>query len=712
MTIKLRTLLLGLLLALPFAAQAATVTYISAATSPSTTASATYVTASFTPTAGSVQFGGCVISGTVLEPPTITNSLGGTYTEVDSITRSTNDRLYAFVADQTSTASAQTVTIDVTGDNGTGGFCIVFEADITRTGSSALKQAIAVSENTAGPSAPVVTFGANVTTTNPTFGCVVQGAQPNAVTEPTNWTEAGDTGFDTPTVGMECAYRNSGYTGTTITWGSSESAYAAFGIELDASAAAGPASFSSVTVGPIADGYDIDYTVTGANAQVYYVVCAPGDAAPNQTELQAVQCGGGNAAWYGGNEAATADVAGDFQATEANNPPRADVYVGCDAAGGDCTISTNADEDRSPRSGFALVALTSCAATGLCDLDSYFDPDMAIGDVFEYEDDTNQSADCNVAIAADGDLTLTPVLSGDCDDLQSFEYCAEDVSSATTGAFTTPSCWSADDTIYVNNSPPECAFEAEAELFVLEDDVAMSAVDWNSYCSDPDAHTITYTVTSGSLPTGTALSGTGSKDWTGTPTSENLAGAAIEITATDPAGDSDTLDLTVYVIGTWAATDCDGLTFEACEAAVVVDAPWRIYNPAVTASGTECSEETAGTILSQDPAASAEIESFEVIDVITAVDCGDPATERKVVFVITDLTGLTRWVDYIPVSEIVGCDAGYYDEDGCWATLPLSSTTGKTAWVDYIPVGEVSPDATGKWRYENNGWIPVDDLTP
>lgn len=89
-------------------------------------------------------------------------------------------------------------------------------------------------------------------------------------------------------------------------------------------------------------------------------------------------------------------------------------------------------------------------------------------------------------------------------------------------------------------------------------------------------------------------------------------------------------------------------------------------------------------------------------------ECGVTA---RVIFELTDVTGLTQWVDYIPVSVVPGCVAGRYDEDGCWNVDPLASTTGLTAWVDYTPVFEVSQSAN-KWRYENDGWIPVNTLTP
>jgi hypothetical protein len=63
------------------------------------------------------------------------------------------------------------------------------------------------------------------------------------VTEPTGWTEHADTGYNNPTSGMEVASRDSGFTSTSIIWGSnSASNWGAIIAELDSSAAGGRAS--------------------------------------------------------------------------------------------------------------------------------------------------------------------------------------------------------------------------------------------------------------------------------------------------------------------------------------------------------------------------------------------------------------------------------------------------------------------------------------
>lgn len=88
---------------------------------------------------------------------------------------------------------------------------------------------------------------------------------------------------------------------------------------------------------------------------------------------------------------------------------------------------------------------------------------------------------------------------------------------------------------------------------------------------------------------------------------------------------------------------------------------------------------------------------------------GDQAELR--VFVINP-SGLTRWVDYIPVAEVTPGRNDSYDTDGAIRVEELESVTGLTAWVDYVPVSEDAAAAAGKWRFESNGWIPVDGMNP
>jgi len=77
---------------------------------------------------------------------------------------------------------------------------------------------------------------------------------------------------------------------------------------------------------------------------------------------------------------------------------------------------------------------------------------------------------------------------------------------------------------------------------------------------------------------------------------------------------------------------------------------------------------------------------------------------------LDDITGLVRWVDYIPVQTAADTAAdkiGTYENDGALYTQRLDDLTNKVKWVDYIPVYITADAASGRWRTDNDGWIPV-----
>lgn len=375
---------------------------------------------------------------------------------------------------------------------------------------------------------------------------------------------------------------------------------------------------------PATNGYTISGTITcTGTCTVEAVACAPGDAAPTANEIEAGQCGGGNAALINASEVWTTNVANDFLLTSANKPPRLDVYVSGTDGTTDTSVNTFADQDRSLRAGFALICLTSVAATSIFDLDSYFDPDFAANYCAEYEDDTNESADCNVSFEADGDFVLTPVVAGDCDGLRTFEISYEYNASATTALFTAPTVgnFTTDDTVYINNTAPVCNPAPADESVLLDEDVAMLSRDFRLVCSDADGHTLTFAVTVGTLPLGTSMDSAGL--WSGTPTTENEIGVAITVQACDPAGDCDTFDFTVYVVNTWTVPNCVTNTASECVDEIVTAAPWREQEVGFGVNSLTCDSGTPGLILTQDPAAAAEAAPFTAIGVTLSQLCSD-----------------------------------------------------------------------------------------
>lgn len=234
----IRSIFCVLLLAiLSIAVQAATVTHRIATASTSNVTS--YASGAFTPAAGDLLVAFVVASGTVATG-TMTDSQSLGFTKITSALKATSvDTVYAFVSNNLAANSSMTVTFDCTGDAATG--AVIFVASVSgmlRVGLNAITQS-AIQENQAASGTPAPAFTNAVNTNNPTLGCVGNSSNPAGITPPSSWTEdaAGDTGYNTPPTGGEYAFRNSGFTGTTITWGStSATAFGAIILELDSRA--------------------------------------------------------------------------------------------------------------------------------------------------------------------------------------------------------------------------------------------------------------------------------------------------------------------------------------------------------------------------------------------------------------------------------------------------------------------------------------------
>lgn len=78
---------------------------------------------------------------------------------------------------------------------------------------------------------------------------------------------------------------------------------------------------------------------------------------------------------------------------------------------------------------------------------------------------------------------------------------------------------------------------------------------------------------------------------------------------------------------------------------------------------------------------------------------------RKALVVST--TGRAKWVNYIPVKQVTTPTVGTSNNDGAVEVELLGSGSGLAEWVDYIPIVEVVDGDSGKWRYDNSGWIPI-----
>lgn len=197
----------------------------------STVNTTTYASAAFTPAAGDglIAF---VYAGATVDPGSMTDTQSLGWERIASVNNA-GDTLYCFRALNPAAASSMTVTFNCTGDGADG--CCIYVARITgHDGGVPYVRQVATATG-ALSTTPAVPMSLAFNTNNGGLGAVGNSANPAAITPPTSWTETNgaDTGYSTPTTGMEACNRVSGETGSTITWGAaSASAWGAIAVEL------------------------------------------------------------------------------------------------------------------------------------------------------------------------------------------------------------------------------------------------------------------------------------------------------------------------------------------------------------------------------------------------------------------------------------------------------------------------------------------------
>ena len=85
---------------------------------------------------------------------------------------------------------------------------------------------------------------------------------------------------------------------------------------------------------------------------------------------------------------------------------------------------------------------------------------------------------------------------------------------------------------------------------------------------------------------------------------------------------------------------------------------------------------------------------------------------KMVVYVLPSITGLTAWIDYIPVKGVVtesATLANTYANGGYQVVKSLDSLTGLQAWIGYIPVYE-DASYNKPWSTDAGGYVPVGGL--
>jgi hypothetical protein len=131
-------------------------------------------------------------------------------------------------------ATSTTFTCTNTGDTG-GGLTVLRFSGMSRTGIGAVLQSIGESNATESP--PTITFPRTTLTGNPIVLACMGEDNPLAITPPTGFTEADDTGWATPTAGIEVCWDDAGNTATLFSWsGGATTDHNEVGIELDTTA--------------------------------------------------------------------------------------------------------------------------------------------------------------------------------------------------------------------------------------------------------------------------------------------------------------------------------------------------------------------------------------------------------------------------------------------------------------------------------------------
>lgn len=194
-------------------------------------------TVAITPAVGDLLVVYCFVAANTNDAPTCSDNNGsGTYDLVDVMNASIggiNYRLSVFIRTALMANTTSTTITVATGSNTSGAVHAIAVSGMSRTGANAVRSKGSQNNQAAGTAAPALNQSA--LTGNMTI--VAIGSADTTTTAPTNWTERQDTNFSNDTVALETATRDSGFTGTTITFGAAQSTvFCSHALELDNSA--------------------------------------------------------------------------------------------------------------------------------------------------------------------------------------------------------------------------------------------------------------------------------------------------------------------------------------------------------------------------------------------------------------------------------------------------------------------------------------------
>lgn len=205
------------------------------------------------PAAGSLILIVTAHSGYVGTTTPTDNNASGTYVAIDNANKATNvDRLSMYIRSATVASAVSTIFTHAPGTTTGGGIAVYQITGLVGTGLSAVVKSAKQENQASGTPAPVMASA--VSTNNPVIGAVFTASNTTTnVVQRTGFTEDIDLGYNTPASGIEAIHRDSGETGTTITWGgAAASAFCSMAVELLANTAPTVALNSPANTGSVA----------------------------------------------------------------------------------------------------------------------------------------------------------------------------------------------------------------------------------------------------------------------------------------------------------------------------------------------------------------------------------------------------------------------------------------------------------------------------
>lgn len=199
-----------------------------------TTDAATYSVGPFTPAANTLIVVFAMLTGETSTDWTVTDDHAGTYTKIRrQVKNASADIMEVWIANQRASAVATNWTYSHASGNATGSFMQIYSVSgMSRTGSAAVRSQ-GGQDNQAAAGTPAPALNQAALNGNPTITVIHNATNPPGTTAPSGWAVGAARGYNVPVTGSHSTFRNSGFTGTTITWGStSVSAFSSVAIEL------------------------------------------------------------------------------------------------------------------------------------------------------------------------------------------------------------------------------------------------------------------------------------------------------------------------------------------------------------------------------------------------------------------------------------------------------------------------------------------------